>query len=56
MNIIIMNWVVNCLIFSLPFSWYMCWTMYKDMKKKDGIIKLQKKIMKQKFRINKDHK
>lgn len=38
-------WVVNALGFSLPFSWYMCFQMYKDLKKKDGIIEMQKKII-----------
>lgn len=41
-----MNWVVNVLIFSLPFSWYMCYSMYKDLKKKDKIIELQNKMLK----------
>jgi hypothetical protein len=48
MDVIVMNWVVNVLIFSLPFSWYMCWLMYKDMKKKDRIIKLQEEMLKEK--------
>ena len=45
-DIVIMNWVVNMLIFSLPFSWYMCYQMYKDLKKKDKIIKLQEDMLK----------
>jgi len=45
-DITIMNWVINALIFSLPFSWYMCYQMYKDMKKKDKIIKLQEEMLK----------
>lgn len=40
-----MNWVINALIFSLPFSWYMCYQMYKDLKKKDAIISLQDKML-----------
>jgi len=38
--------VVNVLILSLPVSWYMCFQMYKDLKNKDEIIKLQDKIIK----------
>jgi len=45
-DIVIMNWVINMLIFSLPFSWYMCYQMYKDLKKKDEIIKLQEDMLK----------
>lgn len=45
-EIVIMNWVINALIFSLPFSWYMCFQMYKDLKKKDAIIKLQENMLK----------
>ena len=41
-------WVVNILIFSLPFSWYMCYQMYKDLKKKDKIIKIQEKMLEEK--------
>lgn len=43
--VIIWNWVVNILIMSLPFSWYMCYQMYKDLKEKDKIIELQNKIL-----------
>lgn len=39
------NIIVNILIFSLPFSWYMCFQMYKDLKKKDKIIELQNKML-----------
>lgn len=42
----IMYWVLNALIFSLPFSWYMCYQMYKDLKKKDKIIEFQSNIIK----------
>ena len=35
-----MNWIINALIFSLPFTWYMCYQMYKDLKKKDKVIEL----------------
>lgn len=45
-DITIMSWVVNMLIFSLPFGWYMCYQMYKDLKKKDKIIKLQEDMLK----------
>lgn len=45
MKVEIMYWVVNILFFSLPFSWYMCYQMYKDLKKKDKIIKLQEKML-----------
>lgn len=41
----IMNWVVNALVFSLPLSWYMCYQMYKDLKKKDKIIEIQNRII-----------
>ncbi len=41
----IMGWVINMLIFSLPFTWYMSYQMYKDLKKKDAIIELQKRII-----------
>jgi hypothetical protein len=41
----IYNLVVNALIFSLPFSWYMLFQMYKDLKKKDKIIKLQEDML-----------
>lgn len=41
----IYEWIINSLIFSLPFSWYMCFQMYKDLKKKDEIIKMQNKIL-----------
>lgn len=41
-----MNWVINIMMFSLPFSWYMCYQMYKDIKKKDKIIKLQEEMLK----------
>ncbi len=44
-NIEIKNWAINALIFSLPFSWYMCFQMYKDFKKKDKIIDLYKKAL-----------
>ena len=42
----IYNWAINALIFSLPFSWYMCYQMYKDLKKKDRIIELQSNMLK----------
>lgn len=41
----IMNWVVNSLLFSLSFSWYMCFNMYKDLKKKDEIIEIQTRVI-----------
>lgn len=47
-DVAIMYWVVNTLIASLPFSWYMCFQMYKDGKKKDGIIKLQEQMLRSK--------
>lgn len=47
-NATIMNWVLNILIFSLPFSWYMTYSMYKDLKEKDKIIKLQDNMLKEK--------
>ena len=31
-------WVINALIFSLPFSWYMLYQHSKTDKKKDEII------------------
>ena len=37
--------VNNALLFSLSFTCYMCYQMYKDLKKKDKIIELQNKIM-----------
>lgn len=52
MKVDIAYWVVNILIFSLPFTWYMCWQMYKDMKKKDKIIELQNNMLKKKEIIN----
>ncbi len=45
MKVEIMNWVVNALVFSLPFSWYMIYQIYKDLKKKDKIIKIQEKML-----------
>ena len=45
----IYNWVINSLIFSLPFSWYMCYQMYKDVKKKDKIIEMQTKLLEEKW-------
>jgi len=45
MKPVIFNWVINLLIMSLPFSWYMMYQMYKDIKKKDSIIELQKRII-----------
>jgi len=41
----IYNFVLNALIFSLPFSWYMCYKMYNDLKKKDKIIELTRKML-----------
>lgn len=48
---VIFNWVINALIFSLPFSWYMCYQMYKDLKKKDKIIELSKRMLDEKFKF-----
>lgn len=46
----IMYWVLNLLIMSLPFSWYLCYLMYKDLKKKDKIINHQNKIIDEKLK------
>ncbi len=32
------HWIVNILIFSLPFTWHMIYAVYKELKKKDKII------------------
>ena len=34
----IYNWVINALIFSLPFSWYLTYQSQKSIKIKDDII------------------
>ena len=47
-NFKLWNGILNILIISLPFSWYMCWSMYKDLKKKDKIIEIQNKIINEK--------
>jgi len=44
-KITVMNWVVNILMFSLPFSWYMCYSMFKYLKTKDKIIELQRNLL-----------
>lgn len=46
----IMYFVFNILLFSLPFTWYTCYQMYKDLKKKDKVIALLEKILKEKTR------
>lgn len=45
-DIPIWYWVINLLIFTIPLSLYMCYQLYKDLRKKDSIIKLQDKIIK----------
>ncbi len=34
-------WVDKILILSLPFSWYMCYIMHEDLKKKNKMIEIQ---------------
>ena len=41
----IYEWVINILIVSLPFSWYMCYLMYHELKNKDHVIKIQEEIL-----------
>jgi hypothetical protein len=48
MEIKLFNWIINLLILSLPFSWYMCYNMYNDLKKKDKIIELQNRMLENK--------
>jgi hypothetical protein len=45
-NFELWNWILNLLVMSLPISWYLCYHMYKDIKKKNEIIKLQEGIIK----------
>lgn len=47
----IYNWVINGLIFSLPFSWYFIFQIYKESKKLRDIIKIQDSIIKGKNEI-----
>ena len=38
-------WVINVMMFSQPFVVLLCYYMYKDLKKKSKIIKLQDKVI-----------
>lgn len=42
----IWNWVINLLVMSLPFSWYMIWQMWKELQKKNKIIEFQDSLIK----------
>lgn len=39
-------WSINLLIMCLPISWYIIYQMYKDIQKKDQIIKFQDSVIK----------
>lgn len=39
------RWIINLLILSLPFSWWLCCDMYKTIKKKDKAIDLQNNMI-----------
>lgn len=45
MNIELIDWAINILVFSLLFSWNMMFQMYKDLKKKNKIINIQENIL-----------
>lgn len=32
------HWLINIIFFSVPFSWYMAYSTYKQLKKKDEVI------------------
>jgi hypothetical protein len=51
----IMSWVVNTLLFTLSFSWYLCYQMYKDLKKKDKVIRLQERMLEKAEKDNQVH-
>lgn len=38
-------WVINGLMFTIPFSWYVVLIMYKDLRKKNRIIKVQERFI-----------
>lgn len=38
-------WVINGLMFTIPFSWYVVLIMHKDLKKKNHIIKVQESFI-----------
>lgn len=44
----IWNWIVNLLILTLPFCWYMCYLIYKDIRKLNKKIEWLEKMLKHK--------